>query len=322
MNGGVRAWSLRSSVLGGIGWLVVLWISKTMNAPLGIIEQLFLLAPLVIVPLGFVLAAASISSDVGLLPYRAACFLQPFAAIGVIASFWFSSGISAALLVSGWLLVCGLVGFSGLERLFKERHFQPEDLCFDAGFLFLPVGGIWLFLSRSGATLFGVQEPITLLTGVHFHFTGFATPLIVAAAGRFLSNTSSPSYKLFRFVAAGVIGGTPLIAIGFVCSPLLKVVGVSFLTASLLLLSFLTSFIILPKVRPCFLQGMLAVSAGSLIVGMILASVYALGEFTGHLWISIPQMARVHGAINSIGFTLCGLIAWILLYPKIQKVGG
>ena len=43
---------------------------------------------------------------------------------------------------------------------------------------------------------------------------------------------------------------------------------------------------------------------------MALAVIYALGEFTGRAWITIPAMIRTHGLANAFGFALCGLIGW------------
>jgi len=49
----------------------------------------------------------------------------------------------------------------------------------------LAVGGAWLVASRLGMRPMGIQEPIVLLTAVHFHYAGFATATIAAATLRF-----------------------------------------------------------------------------------------------------------------------------------------
>ena len=43
---------------------------------------------------------------------------------------------------------------------------------------------------------------------------------------------------------------------------------------------------------------------------MLLAAYYGLGEYLGLRWIDIPQMARWHGPINGLAFTLAGIIGW------------
>lgn len=62
-----------------------------------------------------------------------------------------------------------------------------------------------------------------------------------------------------------------------------------------------------------------AVSGVSLMVGMLLAAVYAVGNYAHRMgdagaddWLTIPQMIRHHAAINVFGFALPGLLAWLL----------
>jgi hypothetical protein len=45
---------------------------------------------------------------------------------------------------------------------------------------------------------------------------------------------------------------------------------------------------------------------------MLFVAVYALGEVTGRVPLSVPQMARWHGTLNALGFALCGLLGWAL----------
>jgi|HubBroStandDraft_6_1064221.scaffolds.fasta_scaffold2059611_1 hypothetical protein len=32
----------------------------------------------------------------------------------------------------------------------------------------------------------------------------------------------------------------------------------------------------------------------------------------GRAWLTVPEMGRVHGTINALGFALCGLLGWAL----------
>jgi len=43
---------------------------------------------------------------------------------------------------------------------------------------------------------------------------------------------------------------------------------------------------------------------------MLFTYAYAVGRFTGHHWVLIPQMVKTHGVVNALGFVLCGLLAW------------
>ena len=304
-------WAYAAVVGGGMAWIVlVLASSAGLTAP-GIFELLYLLAPLVIVPLGIALARDASTS--GFMPslLRAAVVLQPPAAALVVTSFWFPPGIAAAALVSAWVLLAGLLGLAGIDRFLRGGFRRADEACVVAGLLLLPVGAGGLLASRLGVSLLGFQEPIVFLTAVHFHYTGFAAPLIAGATGRALASFSPGVRALFRIVAAGVIAGPPLIATGFLFSPALQLVSVLFLSVSLVGLSALL-IRVLATLRRRLTQVLLGVSAGSLVVGMLLAAVYAIGEYSGNPLISIPRMAWVHGTLNAIGFSLCGLLGWVL----------
>ena len=182
---------------------------------------------------------------------------------------------------------------------------SSEARCITAAMLFVPVGGIGFVQSRFGATPLGYAEPVVVLLGVHFHFTAFAAPILAGLAIR-----RGMEKWAERFVTSGVIGATPVVAIGFIFRwSMVKIVGVLWLVASLLVLSG-GMLALLPKLRPRVAQLLLAVSALSLMVGMTLAGVYAAGEFVRQDFISIPWMARTHGILNGLGVCLCGLIGW------------
>ena len=67
----------------------------------------------------------------------------------------------------------------------------------------------------------GIQEPIGLLTAVHFHFAGFATATIAAATLAFCGEARRAQRWLKLRGADG--GGMPyVVAAGFVISPALK----------------------------------------------------------------------------------------------------
>ncbi len=306
-------WSLKSAMLGGAAWAVLFAAAAAGRVTLGTIELLFLLAPLVIVPLGLAVAATLESNARLERLHRTLCFAQPFGAALAVASFWFAPGVRAGALAGVWLLVCALVGLYGLARLVRGAWRRADEACFAAGLLYLPIGGAWLLLSRLGHMPMGFQEPIVLLTAVHFHYTGFAAPLLAGAAGRALARRPASALlrALFRFVALGVIAGPPLVAAGFVLSPALKFFSALVLAASLCALALITLAIV-PAFRHRPAQVLLAISAASVVAGMLLALVYAVGEFRGHLLISIPWMAATHGILNGPGFALCGLLGWFL----------
>jgi len=59
-------------------------------------------------------------------------------------------------------------------------------------------------------------------------------------------------------------------------------------------------------------------------VAMVYAGVYALADFFGAVWVAIPQMARTHGVLQAMGFSVCGLLGWIVAgtknEPRLQSL--
>jgi hypothetical protein len=202
--------------------------------------------------------------------------------------------------------MCGVIG---LVRLLPRGFRHTEELCLDFALLFFPVGCIWLVISRLGANPLGFSNDIVLLTAVHFHYAGFAALTILGMIGRVAEGT------LYRVTAWGAITGIPLLALGIAFSSGLEIAAAFLLATSFVAAACMTAFVVLPRIDNRTAQGFLAVSAVSLVWAMLFAAVYALGKYTGHGWLDIPEMAVIHGVANSIGFALCGLFGWNLLRP-------
>jgi hypothetical protein len=46
---------------------------------------------------------------------------------------------------------------------------------------------------------------------------------------------------------------------------------------------------------------------------MILAAVWAIGEYPLQAFVNIRQMAQFHGILNAVGFAACGLMGWTIM---------
>ena len=105
-NQQIEKWEQVSALYGAFAWAALAWRAGNGRAPLGVIELLFLFAPLVIVPLGLALGRM-----VSPLKYRfldaLVRFLQPVAAGLSVASFWLAPGWLAGMFAVPWLLLCG-----------------------------------------------------------------------------------------------------------------------------------------------------------------------------------------------------------------------
>jgi hypothetical protein len=273
---------------------------------LGVIEALFLLSPLVLVPLGL-FVVQDLTADVSP-PGRLARLVQPIGAVLVAVSFWTPTGPVAGAFATAWALVCALAAINGSRRLVRGGYRSVEGLCANASLVYLFVGSVWLVLSRQGATPFHYSGRTVLLAAVHFHFTGFALPVVAAATAR-ARGATGPAL-LFPLTAAGILIGPALLAAGNIRqSPAIKLVGALVLVVASMSLAGLLAAV-LRRTGPRLVRALLALSAFSLFVGMWLVAVYALGEFSARNWLLVSQMARWHGTINALGFATCGLLGW------------
>jgi len=300
-----------SAIAGGILWIGLAAGSAMGLLRLSTIELLFLLAPLVVVPLGLELFARFGDGQENSLPIGIARWIQLPAALCAVASFWFARGVVAAILALPWFCFGCFLGLFGLSRLFRGGFKSLKTSCAIVSFLYLPIGCAWMVASRKGLTPMSFQEPIVLLTAVHFHFAGFTAPLLTQAAATTVEKAAVPAQRLFKVVAAGVLAGPGLLAAGFVIGPHLKLAAALLLAGSEigLALFFLAA---VRTIRPRLAQVFVTLSAASVLFAMVLAGVWAVGEFPLQPFVHLDEMARLHGTANALGFTLCGLLGWTL----------
>jgi YndJ-like protein len=304
-----------SAILGAFAWIVLLAAPLPIDRSLESIVRLLLLAVLVITPLALPLAAPPAPARYARLAHRAATIAQPFAAALVVLAFYQAAGPAVALPAAAWLMPTGLAALTGLLRLLARRNARADELCIDAGLIYLPVGAVWLLFNRMNLNSLGFGETIVLLTAVHFHYAGFAAPILAGLLGRQLAGARPTAWPLFRLVAAGVIAGIALVAAGITLArytPLVEVAAALLFAASMLGLAVLTLRIGPRSTIGWSARTLLALSAASLFVTMLLAASYALGQFLGTPIVGLPRMVQIHGWLNAIGFALCGLLAWTI----------
>jgi len=272
-------------------------------------EALLLLGPILAVPLGLRLAAPTRPLRGR---WRFAARVQPIAALALVASFALPRGELAAALAAPWLAFTALLALLGVLR-FVERGPAPiEELAIDAALCFPVIGATWLLFSRLGLSFMGFGEPILLLTAAHFHFAGFALPLLTALAGRVL-----PGWHA-RIAAIGVILGVPFVAVGIT----LAAKGyndVELVAATWLSLAALASAILQIRVGIAAARKRariaLTASAGCLVGGMALAALYGARVYFPIAWLSVTTMVTLHATANVLGYALLGLITWRVWMP-------
>jgi hypothetical protein len=151
-----------------------------------------------------------------------------------------------------------------------------------------------------------------LLTAVHFHFAGFAAPLLAGLAARRLlpASRDARARRLLAALCFAVVIGTPLLAAGITFSRTVERAAGLLLASAVAALGALHVGVLCRKAVSRLARLCFALSGLSAVVAMALAAAYALRELAGVPLLTIPQMARSHGWLNACGFTLAGLIAW------------
>ncbi len=305
----------RNAIAGGLLWIGLVAGSALSLFSLNTIDLLFLLAPLAGVPLGLDLALRVVNGEKNSLAIGVARWVQLPAALCTTVSFLFSQGIVATILVFPWFcLGCGL-GIWGLVCLVRGGFKSLRTVCVSMSFIYLPIGCTWLVASRGGLSPMGFQEPIVLLTAIHFHFAGFAAPLLTAATAATVEGTTAKVQKIFRIIATGVLAGPGLLAAGFVVGPHLKLAAALMLVISEIGLA-LFFLIALRGMRPRSAQVLVALSSACVLFSMVLAAIWAVGEFPLQPFVHLAEMAKLHGTANALGFTVCGLLGWTLSVGK------
>jgi len=349
-----QRWASRWATAGAAAWAGIAVLARMGIARIGVIELMFLFAPLVIVPLGMELGrVGGFESGAARGLAGMAQTLQPLGAVLAVVAVCLPPGQRAGAWAVGWMGVCGLLAGAGvvelgavllcwasagpaaeMEKLTGKSPVAPRVGTMSAqvgavgsrlsriagcvGRVDLAVGGAWLVASRLGWRPMAIQEPIGLLTAVHFHFAGFATAMIAAATLRFAEARLAGRDGLLRWwrgVVVLVLGMPFLVAAGFVISPGLKMVAAMVFSASV---AGLAGFVwgCTGRVEDGSARSFLRAAAGAVFVGMALSGPYAVADFVKSESLPIPRMASTHGVLNALGFCLLGLLGWIVESAK------
>ena len=302
----------RSAAVGAAVWVAALPFVQPSPFETVWARFLLLLAPLVLVPLGLSLLDREVPV-VG--PQRKAfllcVLLQRWAALLLGFSMVVPERWPAVATALPWLLVTGLLASFGVLRLQWRRPRPLADLCVDAGLLYILVGAVWAVLDRLEARPLGFEPVIVLLTAIHFHYAGFALPLMTGFA---LRSFNGP---LARAAGGGVIAGIPLVALGITASQLrlgflLECLAAWILAAAGLLVAwFHLRLAARPEGSP-LARALWALAAVSLAGSMILAALYGTRFYFPIPWLDIPWMRALHGSANAFGFGLAGMLGWVV----------
>jgi hypothetical protein len=302
-------WNAAVSLSGAAVWAAVAMLAGLRRAPFGIIELLFLLAPLVVVPLGLELARTlEDPARVSLRSYGLLRWSQIFATLAVCTAFWVPVGRVAAILSSLWLLQCGVLAALRV-REWRSKNWSLLFFSLTLAHVDLVIAAAWLVVSRAGWRPIGFQEPIILLTAVHFHYSGFATAIIAATTLSEWERRKPASQGLRTLVL--LIALLPFaLAAGFVFSALLRFVAAVALSASVTALAAILLWFA-GELGSGPARFYLRAAGCAAMAAFALAGLYAVSEYFGKGWITVPGMANSHGVLNGLGFALLALLGWL-----------
>ena len=309
-----------SALGGGIVWLALVATRLVGLTGLTLIDLLFVLAPLVIAPLGLAL----IAFDEGLpqVLLRAAIRVQPAGAAVAVVAFLLPIGLPAAILSTIWLLICGVAALGALAHLIQGRSLHPERLATAAAVGFMAFGAIWLVLSRAGVAPIGLSPIIVEMTAVHFHFTGFAATLMAALLLTRLREDRGVARQVAMAAALLLVAGSPVLAMGWATPVhLLQVAGAILVATGVVATAAVLFFKCTSLFESTAARVLLRLSALAPLLPMVLAVEYSAGHVFGFPTLDIQGMALIHGDLNALGFSLLGLIAWSIGGSAYSETG-
>jgi hypothetical protein len=172
----------------------------------------------------------------------------------------------------------------------------------------LGMGGAFFTSASFGARPLGFSPYLMLLTAIHFHFATLVSLTLLASVARH-TPTEILSTERRRALAAGFILGPVGIAVGV--STWRPAAWMGTLVFGMALLAFAawlgTRYASRQPLRST--RVLTRSSALAVAVTIPLAIAWSTQKSFGHDAIAWETMVWVHGALNAVGFSLCGLVA-------------
>lgn len=252
--------------------------------------------------------------------YRLAAFMLPGALLGGFFAFTWLVGTLPSVMSAGAIgMFTTTMALYSLQRVVRRGLGPRYELAVDLACLLVPVAAVWLFASRLGVSLLGVQEPAVLLTAERFFRAGFGAPLLFGVLGRHLGDDARLR-RLHGIATAVVCAAIPLTAIGNATLPAIEL-GAALVLAAGTLLGAWCIFSVAKHERKSAPRAALAlgISAASLGISTSFAAMWALNgsarDAAGSA-VALDEMLRWHGAVGSFGFLGCGLLGLTWLESK------
>jgi len=299
---------------GGLFVLLVLVGALPFDLAGGEAGTLLLVAFLVLVPLGLRIVWESEPDGLSRQLLRISLWAWIPGGIAAVAALALPAGVPAAVCAAVWAGALAPAMAAGAVRFLKRwPHVPIDELCVDLSLLYFAPGAAHFLLHRAGLHVPMYSDTIVFLTAVHFHAIPPGAILTTGCVGRYLrARLGLPALPRVYLLAASLVAlSPPVIAAGFTTLPALQIVGAVGLALGLLTTAGLVLRTVVPTHPVYFVRILLIVACLSIFPGMVLAVAWAWSYVQGGGSIGLPLMIRFHGWTNAIGFSLCGLLAWL-----------
>ena len=226
----------------------------------------------------------------------------------LLASLWLATtgpGPLAAWVAAPAGLLAAYLLALGLRRFLAEDTVAPPPRLLAAlaatGPSVAAAAWVWSRYDRSFA---GFPDPLATLTTVHFSVTFGVLPLAMAAIERGLAPSRLRSAAILAYVAAA-----PATALAFALRASPMTPGAAEVACAVgLAAAFLAWAAGLPR-------GAAPLALAVLLPGILLGAGYSAATFMGWSYLTIPEMAVVHGSLNLAGSLL--LVARAAPLPQV-----
>lgn len=224
--------------------------------------------------------------------------------LGEMSGVWAWGGGATYLAFCAWVALAGLAALRATGRAGERGSRAPAQACAALGLVLLPVAGAWHLAERMGWTVLGFSGLWAGLTAAHFHFAGFATPILL---GRGMRRARSQERERQAWGEVALLAlGVPSVALGITFSPGLALFG--------------TVCMVIP-IWSCCLRALRCREGSPLVrvlrsssavvpvFSMSLALAWSLSVVLRVNWLDLNQMIRYHGLVNALGFISLGFAA-------------
>lgn len=295
--------------VGIIVWVAVFALSTgPLSGRIGLLEGLWLLGPLVVVPVGLGLLEPPRGPDHALLLARR---LALPSALLVVVSILAAPGAGSAWVSAPWVIVVGIALWGGLRWFAVTPSVRAKVIVPVAGLVALALAAANLIAWRAQLRPMGLSDTTVALAAVHLTFAGFGAA-VVADRTR-ASATHRRSRAVAGIAATAMVATLPVLAVGLLTrSPTIDLVGTLLYSVAVIVVASVMLTSALRRPNGAGTTALLVVSAGSVLFAVVLASQFAIGRASDTYTLSITRMLELHGTVGGLGFVVGGLIAWTL----------